>query len=180
MLQTAISEGRSITLGTKSTAGDGLYGSHAYIVTGYDATSDTFSVYNPWGYSHPGPLSWTQLQANCSSFVVTNPSGSVGNNLSSVRSSTSETFVGNWTVVLVRDESVRDTDGLQDEPENHAPFASILASELKSGVEFPSVEIASPQDAQVENNESSTKQLAPPLSANLVDLAMSHLVQKLV
>ena len=31
----------------------GLYGSHAYAVTGYNASSGTFTLYNPWGFDQP-------------------------------------------------------------------------------------------------------------------------------
>jgi hypothetical protein len=54
----------------------GLYGSHAYLVTGYEASTDTFRLHNPWGFSHPGALSYSQLQAYCSMFVVADASGS--------------------------------------------------------------------------------------------------------
>jgi hypothetical protein len=54
----------------------GLYGSHAYLVAGYNASTDTFQLHNPWGVSHPGALSYSQLQAYCSMFVVADASGS--------------------------------------------------------------------------------------------------------
>lgn len=70
-LVNALAAGLAVTIGTKSspTAG-GLVGSHAYSVTGYDAGTDTFRLYNPWGTSQPGPLSWAALQANCTMFVT--------------------------------------------------------------------------------------------------------------
>ncbi len=45
----AINAGRAVTLGTTSSAtAGGLVGGHAYTVTGYNATTDTFSLHNPW------------------------------------------------------------------------------------------------------------------------------------
>jgi hypothetical protein len=43
--------------------GNGLYGYHAYMVTDYNSSSDTFTLQNPWGFAHPGPLTWSQLQS---------------------------------------------------------------------------------------------------------------------
>lgn len=71
-LISALAANQAVTLGTISAASaGGLYGSHAYIVTAYNSSTDTFSLHNPWGVSHPTPLTWAQLQANCSIFVST-------------------------------------------------------------------------------------------------------------
>ena len=71
-LISALASNQAVTLGTLTSASaGGLYGSHAYIVTAYNSSSDTFSLHNPWGVSHPNPLTWAQLQANCSIFVST-------------------------------------------------------------------------------------------------------------
>jgi hypothetical protein len=75
-LVSALTAQRAVTLGTQSSPSNGLVGSHAYVVTGYDSASDTFRLHNPWGTSHPGALSWAQLQANCSWFVTVDTSGS--------------------------------------------------------------------------------------------------------
>jgi hypothetical protein len=66
----AMNAHRAVTIGTRSgvTAG-GLVGGHAYVVAGYSAGNDTFSLFNPWGTSHPTPLTWSQLQTNC--FILT-------------------------------------------------------------------------------------------------------------
>lgn len=74
----SLSSSQAVTIGTQSYAASGLVGSHAYIVTAYEAGTDTFRLYNPWGTSHPGALTYAQLQANCSWFVVTNPDGTGG------------------------------------------------------------------------------------------------------
>ena len=55
----------------------GLYASHAYAVIGYDNTTRTFTLYNPWGFDQPGPLTWTDLQNNCWGFQTADPSGTV-------------------------------------------------------------------------------------------------------
>ena len=50
---------------------------HAYAITGYNASSDTFTLYNPWGIDQPGQLTWAQLQAACTQFAVAVTSGTV-------------------------------------------------------------------------------------------------------
>ncbi len=69
----ALSAGRAVTIGStgNSTA---LVSSHAYTITGYDASTDQFTLFNPWGTSHPAPLTWSQIQANTTFFVVGNAS----------------------------------------------------------------------------------------------------------
>jgi hypothetical protein len=93
--------GRAVTIGTKSTSQDGLVGSHAYTVTEYNATTDRFTLYNPWGMSHPAPLSWAQLQANCSLYTVTVSGGTSAISTNSVRSTPSVKNAVNWYVVEV-------------------------------------------------------------------------------
>jgi hypothetical protein len=79
----AVSANKALTIGTvASTQPDhtlpyGLYGPHAYVVTAYNVASDTFQLYNPWGCLHPGPLTWSQLKAECQGFVVADTSGTV-------------------------------------------------------------------------------------------------------
>ncbi len=71
----ALNTNKAVTIGTLTGASaGGLVGGHAYTVTGYNASTQTFTLVNPWGTSHPAPLTWTQLQSNCSMFVVANPS----------------------------------------------------------------------------------------------------------
>ena len=76
ILITALSSQKAVTIGTNTSVSAGLYGSHAYLVAGYNASTDTFQLHNPWGFSHPGALSYLQLQAYCSMFVVADTSGS--------------------------------------------------------------------------------------------------------
>jgi hypothetical protein len=73
----ALASHQSVTIATDSADADGLYGDHAYGVIGYNASTDTFTLYNPWGIDQPGALSWAQLEATCYEFVVANPAGSV-------------------------------------------------------------------------------------------------------
>ncbi|MBX3423623.1 MAG: hypothetical protein KF752_18865 [Pirellulaceae bacterium] len=74
----ALNAGRAVTMGTNPNASTGnLVGSHAYVVTAYNASTDTFSMYNPWSSHHPTPLTWTQMIGQVSAFVVVDPTGSV-------------------------------------------------------------------------------------------------------
>ncbi|MEZ6121903.1 MAG: C2 family cysteine protease [Planctomycetaceae bacterium] len=75
-LNSAITGGKAVTIGTLTNASTGgLFGSHAYIVTAYNSSNGTYTLYNPWGMSHPTPLTYAQLQANCSMFTVTAATG---------------------------------------------------------------------------------------------------------
>ena len=75
----ALAAHEAVTIGTLQWSGttDGLYADHAYAIIGYNAGSDTFTLYNPWGMDQPGPLTWGQLQADCSQLAVADASGSV-------------------------------------------------------------------------------------------------------
>ncbi len=179
-LITAITGNKAVTLGTKTGASDGLVGGHAYSVTGYNASTDTFTLHNPWGTSHPGALSWAQLQTNCSMFTVADASTSVANNLASVRSSTSEMFVGNWTTVVhIRVAVGTNVDELAatHRVENKDPMLTILSSTLqeeKAPNAIAQGESFSENKTEIE--DSTQGQIVSPLSANLVDLAMSSLI----
>lgn len=72
-----ITSGKAVTAGTTSAGGDGLVGGHAYSVIGYNATTATFQLYNPWGSDQPGALTWAQLQADTTGFVVADTSATV-------------------------------------------------------------------------------------------------------
>lgn len=78
VLVNALQNGQAVTLGTKSGPMiNGLVQGHAYMVQSYNAATDRFSLYNPWGTTHPTPLNFTQLQQYCSVFVVANPAGTM-------------------------------------------------------------------------------------------------------
>jgi hypothetical protein len=74
---TALQNGLAVTAGTLSSVSlSGLVAGHAYTVVGYDSLTARFQLHNPWGYQHPTPLTWAQLQANFSIFTTTEASGS--------------------------------------------------------------------------------------------------------
>jgi len=174
----AITASKSITLGTLQNATVGLVGSHAYTVAGYNASTDTFTLFNPWGTSHPSPLTWAQLQSNCSMFTVADASGSVANNLASIRSSIGEALVGNWTTVLVA--SGTDAAGKDNratlEMEVQEPILLILGSSLEGESNSLGLAMSVAVSNEVDNIVDAVEErLAAPLSASLVDLAMSQL-----
>ena len=79
----ALAAHEAVTIGTDSannaadTLAYGLYGDHAYGVIGYNASTGTFTLYNPWGMDQPQQLTWTELEATTDGFVVAITSGSV-------------------------------------------------------------------------------------------------------
>ena len=176
----AITGNLAITLGTKTSVNDGLVGGHAYSVTGYNAGTDTFTLHNPWGTSHPGALSWAHLQANCTAFTVADASTTVASNLASVRSSTSEAFVGNWTTVVVaQSDSVAGVKKLAspEQLESTDPMLTILSSTLHEAA-APTVvaQTESSTESIIEIEDTTDGQLATPLTASLIDRAMSQLI----
>jgi hypothetical protein len=67
----ALAAGKMVTAGSKSSGtSNGVVGSHAYIVTGYDSATQTFKLYNPWGTNQPAPLTWNQFAANFTKSVI--------------------------------------------------------------------------------------------------------------
>ena len=172
----AITSSQAVTIGTQTRASaGGLVGGHAYLVTGYNASTDTFSLYNPWGTTHPSQLTWAQLQANCSMFTVTNPSGSVANNLVSVKSSASDSLVGNWTTVLFSPEvELEQTDPLsflaatEDEP-----LLGLFSGTMVANSEPVEIGFAG-STLETEGTSSESTEFGNPLASSLVDRAMSH------
>ena len=174
----ALNSSKAITLGTQQSASaGGLVGSHAYSITGYNATTDTFSLHNPWGVSHPTPLSWSQLQANCSMFVVTDPTASVAISQASVRSQISEALIGNWTIETPTLASLNPT------PEE---TALVFGGEASMIVTSDDYEDQGPVNSRVSGNElvatqaptdesSQEEQIHFTLNAALVDLAMASI-----
>jgi hypothetical protein len=75
----AVAAHKAVTIGTLSWSNtkDGLYATHAYAIIGYNATTKTYTLYNPWGSNQPGQLTWSQLRADCSQLCVCDTSGSV-------------------------------------------------------------------------------------------------------
>ena len=103
----ALRSNKAVTLGTtQSGSAGGLYGGHAYVVSGYDASTDSFSLHNPWGVSHPTRLTWAQLQSNCSVFVVVDPTGAAKFNSSVAVTASSDLWMSQWTEVSQGQSSV--------------------------------------------------------------------------
>jgi hypothetical protein len=77
-LVSAWNAGQFLTLGSKGTSdtmidGNGVVQRHAYVVVGYNATTQRFTVFNPWGMNNGSApdlltLSITQIQQSFSSF----------------------------------------------------------------------------------------------------------------
>jgi hypothetical protein len=61
----AVTSNKAVSVATNNDPGNGLVGAHAYAVLGYDSASDTFTLYNPWGWLQPDPLTWEQLTESC-------------------------------------------------------------------------------------------------------------------
>jgi hypothetical protein len=72
---------KAVTIGTLNWSGPatvyGLHASHAYAVVGYNAPTDTFILYNPWGTDQPGRVAWGQLRQICDRLTVASASGSI-------------------------------------------------------------------------------------------------------
>lgn len=64
----AFNAGGLIGLDTNATTASGITSNHVYIMTGYNATTHMFTLYNPWGYTQQ--LSWAQVTANFSSWSM--------------------------------------------------------------------------------------------------------------
>jgi uncharacterized membrane protein len=62
--------GLSIYIGTKSATTGSWVGGHAYVLTGYNADTQTFTLYNPWGVQHQTNVSWATLAANTNNFFT--------------------------------------------------------------------------------------------------------------
>ena len=172
----ALNSSKAITLGTQQSASaGGLVGSHAYTITGYNAATDTFSLHNPWGVSHPTPLTWSQLQANCSMFVVADATASVAINQASVRAQVSEALIGNWTIETPTLASLNAT------PEETALVFGWEASLTLTSDDYETqgpvnsmVSVGELVATQSSIDESSPEeQIHFALNADLVDLAMA-------
>ncbi len=89
----ALAAKKAVTIGTLQWSGTqyGLYASHAYAIVGYSASTDTFTLYNPWGSNQPGQLTWSQLQASCSQLAVADTAGSVAISAAAVEAASVKT-----------------------------------------------------------------------------------------
>ena len=50
-----------------------LVGGHCYNVIAYNASTGTFTLFNPWNNTQPNPLSWADCANNLQGFAVANP-----------------------------------------------------------------------------------------------------------
>ena len=88
LLNNAINAGNAVTAITQEfdpgNQKDGLYETHAYVITeytyGYDEGSQTYSylytLRNPWGFDDPEePLTWAELYADCVYYAFADSSG---------------------------------------------------------------------------------------------------------
>ena len=172
-LMDALASGRAVTLGTTSNPGSGFVGGHAYIITGYNASTDTFSTFNPWGNTHAPAASWAQLQANCTMFTVTDSSGTSAIDPRSVRSAGSDVMLGNWTTVVTGPSSF--TQQVETTPMNSEtrPIATLnhIAQEMETAQNDWLFMAQSSQESSAASNANS-KELEE-LNAMAIDLAMT-------
>jgi len=169
----ALASGKAVTLGTTQNPGNGFVGGHAYIVTGYNASSDTFSAYNPWGNTHPGAVTWDQLRANCTAFSVTDSNGTSAIDPRSVRSAGSEVLLGNWTTVVTGPSSFKASVEALEPNSAMEPISTIdlIANELESKRhDWMTIAQNSTEDFAHLNED---LQELDELNAMAIDLAMS-------
>jgi len=57
-----------LTAITNDYPGNGLVGPHSYKIIGYNSASDSFQLYNPWGFDQPPPLTFSQLEVSIANF----------------------------------------------------------------------------------------------------------------
>lgn len=162
----ALAANRAVTMGTLGNASaGGLYGSHAYTITGYSASTDTFQCHNPWGFAHPTPLTWAQLQANCSYFVVATPT-STSSFVSAVRATPAGVLVGNWTTIKTSDSEVAVRE------DNSQDFGAVESSYPMGNVVNANHAIETPMVAS--ENETSEEKMLEGIYASIVDMLMTE------
>ncbi|MBL8793728.1 MAG: hypothetical protein JNM56_07480, partial [Planctomycetia bacterium] len=67
-IATAVQSGRMVWLDSKNTTASGIVQNHVYVVTGYNAATQTFNTWNAWGYAQQ--LTWAQVAANFYGYTV--------------------------------------------------------------------------------------------------------------
>ena len=71
---TGITNHEAVTIDTTSSSNSsdtlpyGLYGCHAYAAVGYNASTQLFTLYNPWGCDQPNLLTWAQTRTDLCRF----------------------------------------------------------------------------------------------------------------
>lgn len=97
----ALAAKQAVTIGTNSNPGNGLIGGHAYMVVGYNTSTKTFTLFNPWNSTQPGQLTWAQLQSSCTGLSIANPNGTPG--ATTVMTKVGCEFAGGEVAVVVTD-----------------------------------------------------------------------------
>ena len=166
----SLNSGLAVTIGTtQGASAGGLVGSHAYVVTSYNATTDAFSFFNPWNTSHPSALTWNQMQGQTSYFVVTSPSGSGFNGArvsDSIAAATLETYVETARAPLAAAGRANELAGQDSSNE----LASV---DLLDNVEFDPVDAIAYDvvDLFYSQSEDADEYQSPELAALLAELA---------
>ena len=186
----ALASNQAVTIGTKATVSTaGLFGSHAYIVTGYTSTTGKFSLYNPWGTSHPAPLTWAQLQSDCSMFVATNTTSLTGVASAQAKSTppmTQSTIVTTSTSSLAAQPSSTNVVAVfvsRDEPQSRSAVTSNSDANASTTVirqaENDAVksleQTKSPLRAELSREQSSMMMAAELIDLAFLDLDLSTL-----
>jgi hypothetical protein len=183
--QTVISSlaaSKAVTIGTNMAGGFGLYGDHAYTIVGYNSTTDTFTLYNPWGSNQPGQLTWTQLQTACDGIAIASSVGTPGGTTTITLpvappplSPDTETSgdrpdaVGNASVIVIAGSSSIASPAIGDV----SPFGlSIGAQSGSTSMETPRAPAASPHTDVVSpmlSSMATVRKLSLTLSPEVVD-----------
>jgi hypothetical protein len=168
-LISALQSGRAVTLGTTANPSNGFVGGHAYIITGYDSATDRFSTFNPWGNTHPAAATWDQLRANCTMFVVTDTARTSPISTISVRSSTGDVLIGNWTTAITGPSSFESTKlGSDFDAHANERYEVRSESDILENVDRVSDEVAALTEEWVKLDEA---------HVNLADLAFAELAE---
>jgi hypothetical protein len=166
----SLNSGLAVTIGTtQGASAGGLVGSHAYVVTSYNATTDAFSFFNPWNTSHPSALTWNQMQGQTSFFVVTSPSGSGFNGArvsGSIAAATLETYVETAKAPLAAATRANELSS-QDSP------SELASVDPLGNVEFDPVDAIAYDvvDLFYSQSEDADEYQSPELTALLAELA---------
>ncbi|HET6880964.1 MAG TPA: C2 family cysteine protease, partial [Pirellulales bacterium] len=133
----ALAAHQAVTIGT-AYANYGLVASHAYAITGYNASTDTFTLYNPWGFDQPGQLSWSQLEATCDGFVVASTAGSTSISSSVAKASFGPSSVSTMTDLPVAQPADRSSSviAVQAEDTTEVVHANQTCATAEASDEF--------------------------------------------
>ncbi len=173
----ALNANRAVTLGSKDNA-PLLVNSHAYTVTHYDASTGRFTLFNAWGNTHPEPMTWDQLIANCTQFVVVDPTGSTAPVVtSSVISSSLLMSNGSWSVTTISVSYSSNLDGERNENEieHQTEFdGEIVVDDVKADAFARYQSITDRIFSEIASEHDDESALILQDLADLVDLAMQQ------